>query len=134
MTNLISGSSYPTANLYFMQVWQIEMWLKSHEDHYDEVIRDMVIGMKEKFGKYWSEYSDILAIAAVFDPRLKFPMLEYCFNTLDASSSKSKIDHLHKKLKKLFDVYKKNPKKAAGTSDSTVGQNILPGYDVSFSV
>ena len=27
-TNLISGSSYPTSNLYFMQVWKIKCLLK----------------------------------------------------------------------------------------------------------
>ena len=108
------------------------MWLKRHESSDDEVIRDMVVGMQEKFDKYWSDYSDILAIAAVFDPRLKFSMLQYCFDTLDASTSKSKVENVRKKLKKLFDVYKKNPKKAvAGTSETSVGQNILPGYDVS---
>ncbi|XP_010507065.1 PREDICTED: zinc finger BED domain-containing protein DAYSLEEPER-like [Camelina sativa] len=55
---------------------------------------------------------------------------EYCFNTLDASTSKARVDHLRKNLKKLFDVYKKNPTKtAAGSSKSNnMEQNILPGY------
>ncbi|XP_010431052.1 PREDICTED: zinc finger BED domain-containing protein DAYSLEEPER-like [Camelina sativa] len=128
MTNLISGSSYPTANLYFNQVWKIETWLKAQEYSYDDVICEMVKEMKEKFDKYWEDYSDVLALAAVFDPRLKFTYIEYCFNTLDASTSKARVDHLRKKLKKLFDVYKKNPTKtAAGSSKSntTVGA----GYD-----
>ncbi|XP_010484853.1 PREDICTED: zinc finger BED domain-containing protein DAYSLEEPER-like [Camelina sativa] len=129
MTNLISGSSYPTANLYFNQVWKIETWLKAQEYSYDDVICEMVKGMKEKFDKYWEDYSDILAIVAVFDPRLKFTYIEYCFNTLDVSTSKVRVDHLRKKLKKLFDVYKKNPTKTAGNSKSnSMEQNILPGY------
>lgn len=134
MTNLISGSSYPTANLYFNQVWQIEMWLRNHQDSDDDDIYMMVKGMQEKFDKYWHEYNDILAVAAVFDPRMKFTFLRYCFNSLDATTSESKIDHVHKKLKKLFDVYKKNTKKpVAGTSKAnTVEQDILPGYNVSF--
>ena len=88
--------------------------------------------MRCTHSEFDSDYSDILAIAAVFDPRLKFSMLQYYFDTLDASTSKSKVENVRKKLKKLFDVYKKNPKKVvAGTSETSVGQNILPGYDVS---
>lgn len=76
-----------------MQVWKIQNWLRDHEFSTDEVISEMVESMKEKFDKYWEEYSDILVVAATFDPRLKFTFLEYCFNTLDPSTSKSKLDH-----------------------------------------
>ena len=134
MTNLVSGSSYPTVNLYFMQVWKIENWLRSNEFSGDEVICEMVASMKLKFDKYWENYSDILAIAAVLDPRLKFKFLEFCFTTLDAATSKTKMDHIRKKMRKLFDVYKKNTKKnEAGTSRSnhTAKTTTLPGYDVS---
>lgn len=76
MTNLVSGSSYPTANLYFMEVWKIECWLRANETSEDEIIVQMVETMRLKFDKYWEEYSDILSIAAVLDPRLKFAALE----------------------------------------------------------
>ena len=134
MTNLVACSSYPTANLYFMQVWKLENWLRSNEFSEDEVIFEMVSSMKLKFDKYWENYSDILAIAAVLDPRLKFKFLEFCFITLDAATSKTKMDHIRKKMRKLFDVYKKNTKKnEAGTSRSnhTAKTTTLPGYDVS---
>ena len=135
MTNLISGSSYSTANLYFMQVWNIESWLRANEFNEDEVISEMVASMKPKFNKYREEYCDILAIAAVLDPRLKIGFLEYCFTTLDAATCKTKLDHIKKKLKKLFDVYKKNKKKniarTSGSTSGTAAQTTLPGYDVS---
>lgn len=71
------------------------------------------------FDKYWEEYSDILAITTVLDWRLKFACLEYCFTTLDAATTKTKMDHIRKKMKKLFYVYKKNTKKnVVGTSRS----------------
>ena len=71
MTNLISGSSYPTSNLYFMELWKIQSWLRSNEFCENEVIGEMVASMKVKFDKYWTDYSDILVIAAVLDPSLK---------------------------------------------------------------
>lgn len=40
----------------------------------DDVIRDMVRVMKCKFEKYWKDYSDILAISAVLDWRMKFAL------------------------------------------------------------
>ncbi|KAL0889076.1 hypothetical protein Bca101_013059 [Brassica carinata] len=108
VTKLISGSSYPTANLYFMQVWSIKVWLRRHGDSEDRVICAMVDAMKEKFNKYWEEFSDILAIAAVLDPRLKFAFLEYCYNVLDPDTAKLNLAYIRGKLVKLFGEYKKD--------------------------
>lgn len=134
MTKLVSGSSYPTANLYFMQVWKIESWLRYHANSEDDAISEMVKIMRLKFDKYWDDYSDILAIAAVMDPRLKFKCLEYCYTTLNPSTSKAKMDHIRKKLEKQFGVYKKSTRTAAATSSDTTSATSLPtGYDVSDS-
>lgn len=40
-TNMISGSSYPTSNLYFMQVWKIEVLLNENLLNEDVLIIDM---------------------------------------------------------------------------------------------
>ncbi|XP_013610927.1 PREDICTED: zinc finger BED domain-containing protein RICESLEEPER 3-like [Brassica oleracea var. oleracea] len=116
MTKLVSGSKYPTANLYFMQVWKIESWLRHHATSEDDTICEMVKIVRVKFDKYWDDYSDILAIDAVLDPRLKFKCLEYCYTTLNPSTSKAKIDHIRKKMEKLFGVYKKNTKATTTTA------------------
>ncbi|KAK4269452.1 hypothetical protein QN277_022606 [Acacia crassicarpa] len=76
-TNMISGSSYPTSNLYFMQVWKIECILNENLCSDDDVIRDMSMRMKEKFDKYWKQYSVVLAFGAILDPRLKLVFLLY---------------------------------------------------------
>nr|VDD35494.1 unnamed protein product [Brassica oleracea] len=106
-----------------------ESWLREHATSDDEIIRDMVKIMRLKFDKYWDGYSDILAIAAVLDPRLKFGCLEYCYNTLNPSTSKAKVDHICKKLEKLFGVYKKNTKATTTTTSETTMEKSLPvGY------
>ncbi|XP_010490162.1 PREDICTED: zinc finger BED domain-containing protein RICESLEEPER 1-like [Camelina sativa] len=129
---MISGSSYPTANLYFMQVWAIKCWLRDHEDSSDLVICDMVEDMNEIYEKYWEEFSDILAIAAVFDPRLKFAFLEFCYNILDPSTSKSKLAHVRKKMDQLFGGYKKDTSNVASTSQFS-RRNVPFGYDGSYT-
>ncbi|KAH7677493.1 Tam3-transposase (Ac family) protein [Dioscorea alata] len=87
-TNLISGSSYPTSNLYFMQVWKIEVLLKENLSTEDVVISDMCRRMKENFDKYWSQYSMVLAFGAILDPRIKLSMLEYFYGKVESDSSK----------------------------------------------
>ena len=41
--------------------------------------------MFEKFKKYWSEYSRILAIAVILDPRYKLNFVELCYKKLDGN-------------------------------------------------
>ena len=47
ITNLISGSSYPTSNLYFGEIWRIELLLKSNMENEDLLIQSMCCIMKE---------------------------------------------------------------------------------------
>ncbi|WZZ50837.1 hypothetical protein YC2023_050944 [Brassica napus] len=107
ITSLMSDSKYPTSNLYFYQVRKIHNWLQINEENDDEIIRDMVIPMKEKFDKYWEEVSDLFAMTAVFDPRLKLPVVEYCLGRLDMSTRDAKMKNLRLKLEILFESYDK---------------------------
>ena len=132
ITDLISGSSYPTSNLYFNEVWKIECWLRAHANFSDPIICEMVKCMKLKFDKYWEEYSDILSIAAVFDPRLKFAYLEYCFSVLDQPSCKRRLAHVRSKIYKLFGAYKKNQRTSSAACSQVETQDVPAGYGVSF--
>ncbi|XP_042018980.1 zinc finger BED domain-containing protein RICESLEEPER 2-like [Salvia splendens] len=107
ITTLISGSSYPTSNLYFMEVWNIARLLEKNSRSHDEVVKSMPLKMQSKFEKYWEEYSDILSMGAVFDPRMKLKLVEYCYSTLDPLSSEDKVNRLKTKLYILYDEYKK---------------------------
>ncbi|KAL9281330.1 putative HAT dimerization domain, ribonuclease H-like superfamily, hAT-like transposase, RNase-H [Arabidopsis thaliana] len=118
ITNLISGLTYPTSNLYFMQVWNIQNWLTVNESSQDEVIRNMIVLMKERFDKYWAEVSDIFAIATVFDPRLKLTLADYCFAKLDISTREKRMKHLRAQLRKLFEVYENKSSAVSPTTES----------------
>jgi len=72
ITNLISGSSYPTSNLYFGEIWKIECLIRSYLTSDDLLIQKMAESMKVKFDKYWSDYNVVLAFGAVLDPTKEF--------------------------------------------------------------
>jgi len=82
ITNLFSGTEYPTSNLYFENVWKIDMFLKEQAECDDPVIRDMVREMRSKFDKYWSEYTLLFDFATILDPRCKLVLLKYCYGKL----------------------------------------------------
>nr|XP_027067613.1 zinc finger BED domain-containing protein RICESLEEPER 2-like [Coffea arabica] len=78
-THIISGSDYPTANLYLNEVCRIKTLLDSRANDEDSFIQAMVWKMKMKFDKYWGECNLMMSIAAILDPRLKMRVINYCF-------------------------------------------------------
>ncbi|KAL2893886.1 putative AC transposase [Bienertia sinuspersici] len=62
---------YPTTNLYFRNIVAIEKLLVVAHTHTVASIQSMATDMMEKFEKYWSDYSVLLAIAVLLDPRYK---------------------------------------------------------------
>ncbi|XP_048635103.1 zinc finger BED domain-containing protein RICESLEEPER 2-like [Brassica napus] len=126
ITSLMSGSNYPTSNLYFYQVWLIHDWLRINEESEDEVVREMVPPMKEKFDKYWEEVSCVFAMAVVFDPRFKLSIVDCCLGKLDMSTRDTKLRNLRDKLSTLFKSYDKKSKTNSPSTEprETVPQNV----------
>nr|GEV75339.1 hypothetical protein [Tanacetum cinerariifolium] len=67
--NIISGSDYPTSNLYFGEVQYIKKVLDRQFNDEREWLRNMVTKMKEKFDKYWNESNMLMCIGSILDPR-----------------------------------------------------------------
>lgn len=125
ITVLMSARSYSTSNLYFGQVWKIECLLKRNELHSDKDIREMASKMRIKFTKYWDQYSVILAMGAVLDPRMKFKLLKRCYEDLDPSTSTEKLANIERKLRSLFEDYViKFPTVASSSSASSAAREI----------
>nr|XP_048321651.1 zinc finger BED domain-containing protein DAYSLEEPER-like [Ziziphus jujuba var. spinosa] len=91
VTEIFSGTKYPTANLFFPHICEIRMsicdWLTSS----CEEIRLMAAGMISKFEKYWSETHGIMAIATLLDPRYKMKVIEYYFPLIYGDEGVHKI-------------------------------------------
>nr|GME12223.1 zinc finger BED domain-containing protein RICESLEEPER 2-like [Ipomoea batatas] len=131
ITKLFSGSTYPTSNLYFRQVWKIEYLLTMNMKNGDSVIKEMDCKMKIKFDKYWEQYSVILAMGAVLDPRMKFKLLEFCYKKLDESTYKEKLNVVKNKLYMLFEAYKATSLTATTSSTASTSQyeNVVASDD-----
>ncbi|XP_057975239.1 zinc finger BED domain-containing protein DAYSLEEPER-like [Malania oleifera] len=97
MTKLLSGSDYPTSNLYFSNIWKIQLHLLETMENSDSIVNGMAAKMKEKFDKYWKCYSVVLAFAIVLDPRYKLQFVEFCYSKVDSSTSRKKLNLLRQK-------------------------------------
>jgi len=49
ITNMIFGSSYPTSNLYFMEIWNIQLIIEENLMNEDVILKTMALNMKDKF-------------------------------------------------------------------------------------
>jgi hypothetical protein len=68
-TELISGSKYPTSNLYFHQMWKIKILLEN--ENFEEVateVSNVLKVMKKKFTKYGKTPYISLCVLVIFDP------------------------------------------------------------------
>ncbi|XP_057722344.1 zinc finger BED domain-containing protein RICESLEEPER 2-like isoform X1 [Arachis stenosperma] len=114
---LFSDTSYPTSNLYFLQIHQIQLTLQESLNSEDETIRSVGEKMLIEFKTYWEEYSVVLGLAAVLDPRIKLSSLEFLFSKIDPSTSHEKTEHVKRKLYKLFEGYTSNNNIPSTTSN-----------------
>nr|CAD1829977.1 unnamed protein product [Ananas comosus var. bracteatus] len=65
--------------------------------------------MVEKFEQYWKDYSLLLSIAAVLDPRHKMRLVEFCYKKLYGSYFNAYYPHVQRiqdATQRLFDWYK----------------------------
>lgn len=104
ITQIFLGSSYPISNLYFPVVAIAHLNLRDKLDDDDEFIRSMSFKMYEKFKKYWADFSTILAIACILDPRYKFSSVDFFYKKFCGVDSFS-FNNLKEKLFSLFNEY-----------------------------
>ncbi|CAN1136866.1 Zinc finger BED domain-containing protein RICESLEEPER 2 [Linum perenne] len=80
--NIISGSSYATANVFLPKLWRIKVLLKNTIQSSDESMKAMTIKMQQKFDKYWGDSNLVMAFAVVLDLRTKMRVIEVSFSDL----------------------------------------------------
>jgi hypothetical protein len=68
-TVALSGVYYPTSHLMLHHILKIAKQLNAFEN--DRLLREVVIPMKSKFLKYWSDIPILYAFSFILDPRAK---------------------------------------------------------------
>ena len=77
ITEVLSGSKYPTANQFFPEVCKLRLSMMEWLDDSDSMIVSMAEKMWNKFAKYWDDIHLLLAVATVLDPRFKLALVEF---------------------------------------------------------
>uniref|UniRef100_A0ACD6AFF9 Uncharacterized protein n=1 Tax=Avena sativa TaxID=4498 RepID=A0ACD6AFF9_AVESA len=107
-TKVISGSKYPTANLYFQQMWQAKEALDNEASREDSPFPAMIVPMQKKLEKYWKLSWLALSIPVILDPRFKFTYLKFRYPRVFGNSAATKLTRVKEIFKKLFEEYAKS--------------------------
>ncbi|KAJ6826239.1 zinc finger BED domain-containing protein RICESLEEPER 2-like [Iris pallida] len=121
ITLLFSGVKYPTANLYFKGVLDVNVcildWLNSPHDY----VRSMAQNMKEKFDKYWKSCSLMMTIGTIIDPRYKFKFVQFAFSKIYGNDSTTYSNQVLSSLRELYSSYAMQAGPDIFSQDSFVG-------------
>ena len=105
-TTAFSGSTYPTANVFYPYIVNVKIALKVALQYGDAHLMSMAATMLDKFDKYWEERNNVMVIATILDPRFKMRYIKLRFaQRYDCSMSKSEIDEINKELEVLYNMY-----------------------------
>lgn len=134
VTTVFSGTKYPTANLYFMNVYLVHTAIIEATDGINSYMGPMLFVMREKFMKYWSDYSVFLSCAVVLDPRIKFKFLAYSYSKLyEEDDANRRIADVRSTLTSLFNEYGSvlpvHDNLAKTSMSSTCGLGAFSDYD-----
>ncbi|CAL4947872.1 unnamed protein product [Urochloa decumbens] len=133
-TKVISGTQYPTSNLYFHLMWKIKITLEEtslefevaeNETSLEEVAEDetpvefakVLKHMKQKFDKYWSKSYVLLCVPVVFDPRFKLKFIDFLFKDSFPTKAQLRFARVEKLVRSLFESY------SSQETESTVASN-----------
>ncbi|XP_071940783.1 zinc finger BED domain-containing protein RICESLEEPER 2-like [Coffea arabica] len=151
ITNIISGSDYPTANLFLVELYRIKELLNEKALDFSDHIRFMAESMTQKFDKYWGENNVLMSLGAILDPRYKMVLVNHTFPVIYGEvAALRNIDEIRCILYDLYNEYvdahisshSEEPPREAGkrkhseiSSKSTqraakkVGVNVLTGKE-----
>ncbi|KAH7860906.1 hypothetical protein Vadar_019388 [Vaccinium darrowii] len=81
-SRIISGTSYPTSNLFFPDVCDIKVTLSEWACCGIDLVEEMAYKMIEKYDKYWDNTHGFLGVAVVLDPRFKMTLIGYYYKMI----------------------------------------------------
>ncbi|XP_071906538.1 zinc finger BED domain-containing protein RICESLEEPER 2-like [Coffea arabica] len=106
ITNIISGSDYPIANLFLVELYRIKELLNEKALDFSDHIRFMAESMALKFDKYWGESNVLMSLGAILDPRYKMVLVNHTFPVIYGEVAAPRyIDEMRCILYDLYNEY-----------------------------
>lgn len=102
VSNVFTGTKYPTANIYFHEICDVHLQLIEWCQNSDTYLSSLALKMKSKFDDYWKKCSLALAVAAILDPRFKMKLVEYYYPQIYGTSASDCIDIVSNCMKTLY--------------------------------
>ncbi|CAN1337575.1 Zinc finger BED domain-containing protein RICESLEEPER 2 [Linum perenne] len=125
VTQIFSGSTYPTANLFFPKVCELKISLNSWVESPIHVIAEMARRMLVKFDSYWDVIHGMLGVATILDPRYKMKLMEWLFANIYGELAGYHLNKIKEILYDLLEQYLKSGSHVEScntTSVSAIGE------------
>lgn len=138
VTTILSGSNYPTANIFYPYILDVKIAVNTHAVRSeDEGLRAMGKAMLDKFDKYWDnnyaeeqlydkgrdrrkKKNNVMVIACILDPQFKLRLVEYCFKELYGENKGSReAKDIKTEFSALFSKYEMQHREKNGESNET---------------
>ncbi|PKA52694.1 Putative AC transposase [Apostasia shenzhenica] len=106
VTEVFSGSSFPTANKFLPNLAKIKRILDKGILSPIPCVRDMAPATMIKFDKYWSDCHIFFTIACILDPRVKLFALTYFYMKIySLTEVNDKVEEAKSSLYELYSFY-----------------------------
>ena len=121
VTELFSGTRYPTANMFFPVICRIKMTLNEWLMSSNVVISTMANSMVAKFDAYWNVIHKLMGVAAVLDPRYKMTLLHFYFPLVYPNDFSEQISNIKRLCYELVEEYYTRMYKETDTESAVHG-------------
>ncbi|KAL0381115.1 UNVERIFIED_CONTAM: putative AC transposase [Sesamum angustifolium] len=139
VTEMFSGTLYPTSNFYFQKICDIKVKLDEWVKSPNTLIQDMALSMLRN-DKYWEVCHILMGVAVVLDPRYKMSLVEFFFRKIYHESARFKIDEVRQNCYDLlFDYQSKcctlnESSSSIGSLENTMSSDVHSNVNVDDSL
>ena len=116
LTEIFSGTKYPTANLFFPLICDMRLSLNAWCNSSCDGIKNMAARMIAKFENYWDVIHGVMSVASILDPRYKMDLVHFFFPSIYGDESWLRIEKIQRLCHDLISEYKTSASLATGLS------------------
>ncbi|KAL6638342.1 hypothetical protein ACP70R_023837 [Stipagrostis hirtigluma subsp. patula] len=121
-TKIVSGTLYPTANLYFHEVWEVKVALDNAAANQNSDLFETVKFMHKKFTRYWKLTWLQISVLVLLDPRFKQGFIEFRLSQAFGNEAAAKIAIVRKVFLSLFNDYSQLNAGSQEATQQTTGE------------